>query len=204
MTIVSFQPSFIFIKTRKTAGTSLEVHLAADCGPDAIVTPIHPSNPRHTPRNAAGYYNHMPATAIRAAHPGRFGAAFKFAFERHPVDKCLSCYAMLRHSPAHHSATSPQSWSDFVAQGAFPTDHALYTDSDGTLLIDRLYRYEALDRSLHDISRRTGLRYRPLLIREKVGFRRDDIPRFAEVMADSAIRDRIMRAFAPTLRHIAY
>lgn len=204
MTIVSFTPNFVFIKTRKTAGTSLEVHLAAACDAHAIVTPIYPPNPRHTPRNATGYYNHMPARAISVAQPGQFALAYKFAFERHPVDKCLSYYAMLRHSPEHYSPTNPRSWREFVEQGAFPLDDALYTDEEGRLIIDRLYRYEELEPSLHDISNRTGLRYRPLVVREKAGFRRDDVPSFAEVMADSATRDHLMRAFSATLRHIAY
>jgi hypothetical protein len=204
MAIVSFEPAFVFIKTRKTAGTSLEVHFASECDSKAIVTPIYPANPLHAPRNDTGYYNHMPAHAIRAAQPEHFAAAYTFAFERHPVDKCLSFYAMLRHSPAHYSAENPQSWPEFVERGAFPRDDGFYTDDDGKLIIDRLYRYEELDSSLHDISQRTGLRYRPLLVREKTGFRRANIPSFADVMADSATRDRIMQAFAATLQHIAY
>lgn len=204
VTIISFDPKFIFIKTRKTAGTSLEVHLAAECAASAIVTPIHPPNALHLPRNADHYYNHMPALAIRAAQPDHFAAAYKVAFERHPDDKSLSFYAMLSHSPHHYDPDGPQSWRDYVAQGTFPVDDWLYTDRDGTLLIDRLYRYEALDLALRDISARTGLRYRALTAREKTGFRRDDIPSFAEVMADTPTRDRIMHAFATTLRHIAY
>jgi len=204
MAIISFDPAFIFIKTRKTAGTSLEVHLAAACGPSAIVTPIYPANALHTPRNATQYYNHMPAREIREAQGARYGAAYKFAFERHPVDKCLSFYAMLRHSPHHYSTNGPNTWAGFVEQGAFPVDDDLYTDADGTLIIDRLYRYEDLDQSLRSIAERPKLHYRPLTVREKTGFRRDDIPSFAEVMADTTTRDRIMQAFASTLRHIAY
>ncbi|MEG3176846.1 hypothetical protein U1872_11455 [Sphingomonas sp. RB3P16] len=204
MAIVSFEPNLIFIKTRKTAGTSLEVHFAESCDPAAIVTPIHPPNPLHRPRNWTDYYNHMSAREIRAAQPGRFRSAYKFAFERHPVDKCLSFYAMLRHSPHHRSENGPHSWRDYVEQGDFPVDDSLYTDDDGTLIVDRLYRYEEIGESLRHISDQTGLRYRPLTAREKSGFRRDGIPRFAEVMAEASTRDRIMHAFASTLRHIAY
>jgi hypothetical protein len=38
--IASFLRNFIFIKTRKTAGTSIEIFLSGHCGPDDIVTPI--------------------------------------------------------------------------------------------------------------------------------------------------------------------
>jgi hypothetical protein len=38
--IASFTHGFVFIKTRKTAGTSIEISLSMACGPDDIVTPI--------------------------------------------------------------------------------------------------------------------------------------------------------------------
>jgi hypothetical protein len=40
MTIVSFSRNFIFIKTVKTGGTSVEIALAPHCGPDDIIAPI--------------------------------------------------------------------------------------------------------------------------------------------------------------------
>jgi hypothetical protein len=40
MMIVSHMHQFIFIKTRKTAGTSVEIILSRDCGPYDIITPI--------------------------------------------------------------------------------------------------------------------------------------------------------------------
>ena len=38
--IVSHSNKFIFVKTRKTSGTSMEVSLSQVCGPDDIITPI--------------------------------------------------------------------------------------------------------------------------------------------------------------------
>ncbi len=56
--IVSHEHRFIFIKTRKTAGTSIEVALSQIAGDDAIVTPIDPPEPQHDPRN---YRSHQAA-----------------------------------------------------------------------------------------------------------------------------------------------
>jgi hypothetical protein len=40
--ILSHKHKFIFIKTTKTAGTSVEVYLSQFCGPEDIITPISP------------------------------------------------------------------------------------------------------------------------------------------------------------------
>jgi hypothetical protein len=43
--IVDHEHKFIFVKTRKTAGTSVEVFLAPLLGADAIVTPVADAMP---------------------------------------------------------------------------------------------------------------------------------------------------------------
>lgn len=52
--IVSHKHRFIFLKTRKAAGTSIEVALSQIAGDDAIVTPVHPPEEGHHPRNFQG------------------------------------------------------------------------------------------------------------------------------------------------------
>lgn len=42
--IASFEHGFIFIKTRKTAGTAIELALSSLCGEADIITPIHPDD----------------------------------------------------------------------------------------------------------------------------------------------------------------
>lgn len=42
--ILSHRHRFIFLKTRKTAGTSIELALSQLCGPDDIITPISPAD----------------------------------------------------------------------------------------------------------------------------------------------------------------
>ena len=50
--IASHQHRFIFLKTRKTAGTSVEIALSKVCGPDDIITEISPEDEEL--RQAAG------------------------------------------------------------------------------------------------------------------------------------------------------
>jgi hypothetical protein len=72
--IVSHQHRFIFLKTKKTAGTSVEVFLSGIAGPDAIVTPEYPKEPGHVPRNFRGgwNYNFLPAMLADPGLPGSF------------------------------------------------------------------------------------------------------------------------------------
>ncbi len=65
MLIVSHEHRFIFVKTQKTAGTSVEVALSALAGDDAIVTPVQPPEPGHQPRNWDGVFNPVPELVER-------------------------------------------------------------------------------------------------------------------------------------------
>lgn len=213
MAIISFEHRFIFIKTMKTGGTSLEVHLAARCGPNDIVTKIIPPNPNHVARNfdADGgfhYFNHMPASLIRELQPVPFVEFFKFCFERHPVDKCLSHFAMLKNSRHHNNPGNPNTWEEYLDRREFPVDTARYVDQSGApengrLIVDKIYRYEDLDEALSDISRRIGIPPEPLVVREKSGFR-EGVPLFAEVMARPRERDVIFEAFESSLKFTSY
>lgn len=60
--IISHTHKAIFIKTKKTAGTSIEVYFAGHCGPDDIVTPVgeEEATAGHRPRNYRGLWNPLP------------------------------------------------------------------------------------------------------------------------------------------------
>src|SRR5256885_6419869 len=52
--IISHKHKFIFIKTVKTAGTSLEIFLSQHCGPDDVLSLFDPPIEGHHPRNYEG------------------------------------------------------------------------------------------------------------------------------------------------------
>lgn len=58
--IISHKYKFIFLKTRKTAGTSLEVFLAQYCGEEDVITPIYEDLETHRARNFEGWFNPLP------------------------------------------------------------------------------------------------------------------------------------------------
>ena len=51
--IISHKHKFIFVKTRKTAGTSIEIGLSKFCGPEDIITPLAPRDNKM--RDEAGF-----------------------------------------------------------------------------------------------------------------------------------------------------
>lgn len=107
--ILSHKHKFIFIKTVKTAGTSIEVDLNQIFGRTDIATPISPPIEEHKPQNfkrgflKKDFYNHMSASKVKEIiGEDIFDNYYVFCVEREPVDKCLSHYSMLRYSPYHN------------------------------------------------------------------------------------------------------
>ena len=174
--IISHEHRFIFIKTAKTAGTSIEVFLSKHCGHQDIVTPIFPPVAGHQPRNYKGFinplpaiaerphkilsalvsalikrdkfYNHMPASLGKKRVPPRvWNSYFKFCVERNPWDKVLSHYHM-------HAAREGGSLSldEYLARGRFPINYFRYTDDSGAkIIVDRVLHYENLAAELGEV-----------------------------------------------------
>lgn len=185
--LVSHKYKFIFVKTTKTAGTSIEADLEKIAGDDAIVTPIIPPLPGHKPRNyqrkvlgipiGAKYRNHMRAEAMRPLlGEDVFNSYCKFCVEREPVDKCISHYSMLRNSPDHNNKTGGLTWDAYVEQGFFPVDTPIYTSDDGSLLVDRILKYETLGQDIQALGEELGFKLQGLKSKAKSGFREEIQP----------------------------
>lgn len=141
--IVSHSRRFIFIKTVKTAGTSLEIALSRHCGPGDIITPIHdrdeakrrelggtaPQNFRiplreagrgqlarflATGRTQPRFEEHSPAWIIRDL-VGRetWEGYFKFTVARHPFDRCVSRYFWSRAYDLENRVGNWENFPDF-------------------------------------------------------------------------------------------
>lgn len=69
--IASFEHGFIFIKTRKTAGTAIELVLSSLCGEADIITPIHPDDEKiRQARGWRGPQNFRVGPGPTSAHEG--------------------------------------------------------------------------------------------------------------------------------------
>ncbi|HEX4697662.1 MAG TPA: hypothetical protein VH254_08315 [Candidatus Udaeobacter sp.] len=218
--ILSHEHKFIFIKTAKTAGTSIEVFLSSQCGPHDIVTPITPPVEGHHPRNYEGFinpipeildrpgkifsalrrsfisrqkfYNHMPAGEVKQRIPAdAWNGYFKFCVERNPWDKVLSHYHM-------HAAREGGSLSldEYLARGRLPVNCFRYTDRSGRkIIVDRIIRYENLLSELNEVFAQLNIPFDGTLgVMAKSEHRTDRRP-YQEVFTDEQ-RKIIEKAFA--------
>ncbi len=119
--IVNHKYKFIFLKTRKTGSTGVEIALSEHCGLGDIITPIPPVDEKlrkkfgfNGPQNhlisfnnhskadrlellktrrRKQYYAHMTAAELQQyLGEETWKSYFKFCFERNPYDKAISRY----------------------------------------------------------------------------------------------------------------
>jgi hypothetical protein len=225
--ILSHKHKFIFIKTAKTAGTSIEVFLSKHCGPSDVLTPIEPPVEGHQPRNYRGsinpipeilerpgkifsalrhsmtsrerFYRHMPAFEIRHRVPAQvWNNYYKFCVERNPWDKVLSHYHM-------HAAREGGSLSfdEYLARGRFPINYFRYTDRSGKIILNRILRYENLPRELGEVFSQLKIPFEGTLgVQAKSEYRTDRRP-YQEVFNDKQ-RRIVEKAFAKEIELHGY
>ena len=171
--ILSHSRKFIFIKSAKTAGTSLEAALSNYCGGADVVTPLGDYDFNrdetgkwvHKAMNAGDYQQHDWAVTIR----GKVGTAiwteyFKFSIARNPWDRVVSLFTWKARNdptlrprknllnrlglPSDEFKETRERFADFV-RGSWETNDRFYVSGD-ELCVDFVIRYEALaDDTLH-------------------------------------------------------
>jgi Sulfotransferase family len=210
--IVSHEHRFVFMKTRKTAGTSVEIALSRVCGPEDVITPVleeslraslggrGPQNFESPPLDRKAF-NHMPVSMVRRMLGRKqFESYFSFAVERNPWDAVVSLYHWhVRDSPA------PVPFAEYVASEAVDTfarkQQRIYR-LDGLVAVDRVLRYESLAEELAVVWSELGLSGSPDLPHAKAGTR----PRGASYRDnyDDASRERVAELFAAPIAELGY
>jgi hypothetical protein len=223
--IINHEYKFIFLKTRKTAGTSLEISLSTCSGDKDIVTSIVDSD--ETIRKEFGgvsaqnfnvpfkYYNntdwlrllfyvnkvnfsnHDTAKFVKERIDRKiWDEYFKFCFERNPFDKFISRY--------YWSTKEPRpSMKDFVnsIDIKFLSDWDVYTIND-SVEVDFVGRYENLSKDMRFISEKIGLPNLPELPKAKGTFRKNR-EHYSNVI-DSETKDRLSLVCAKEIQLLGY
>jgi len=225
--IISHKYKFIFIKTAKTAGTSVEIALSKYCGERDVITPIFPEADENL-RKSLGYrgpqnyripfrrysrrdwmgamrqrqrlafYNHAPASFIKShVAPGIWQSYFKFCFERNPWDKAVSFYCW-KNQQEPRPAIADFLHSDLFA--AMPGLN-LYT-IDREIVVDRVCAFERIQEEMRDIAAIVGLPETPELPRAKANVRKDDRT-YREILGEQGRRE-IARLFGREIELFGY
>src|SRR4051794_23728126 len=215
--IVSHEHGFVFMKTRKTAGTSVEIALSRVCGPDDVITPV--TGEDETLRRASGgrgpqhfespplerkAFNHMPVSMVRRMlGRKRFESYFSFAIERNPWDAVVSLYHWKTRDTA--PGPGPQPFGEYVASEAvetFATKQQRIYRLDGRVAVDRVLRYESLAEELATVWAELGLPGSPDLPHAKSGTR----PPGSSYRSyyDDASRARVAELFAAPIADFGY
>lgn len=184
--IVSHKHKFIYIKPRKTAGSSIEMMLSRICGPDDIITRLGKEDEIRQRENigqARNYYlplkyygklemlrtllgggrliYHEHFSAAEIAHriaPEIWKSYFKFTFDRNPFDKAVSYYYWAEGDKTHGSI---KKWIDDGGLYAM-SSYNLYSIGN-RVAVDKIYRYEDMSAGLADLTEQLGLK-KPLML----------------------------------------
>lgn len=216
--IINHTYKFIFIKTRKTASTSLEIALSKFCGPDDVITTISQKDeeirsaleypgPRNYERTPIGpvypsgkLRGHQRATEVRKFFPDIWQSYFTFCFERNPFDRAISRYFW---EQRRGDIAPPM--NDFLR--SIPvwmlSSWDLYTDSNG-LIVDFAGKYENLQADLNFVQDTLRLPKKIVLPQQKAksGFRSDH-RHYREVLS-TADRQLIENICSREIDHFSY
>ncbi len=211
--ITSHEHRFIFMKTLKTAGTSVEIELSRVCGPDDVITPLPEDDealrrerggrgPQHftSPPLTERVHEHIRASKVRPIL-GRevWDGYYKLAIERNPWDAVVSLFYWMRRNG------KVDSFERFLAMPNLETlarrNYQAY-HLGGKVAVDRLLRFETLADDLAEVWTHLGLPGAPDLPHAKAGAR----PAGSDYrdLYDAASAERVRALFAPVIAECGY
>lgn len=143
--IISHEHKFIFIKTRKTAGSSIEKYLINYLGPTDICTGSKQDNTLRLNTNEIN--GHKGWQWISNQYPKEWNTYFKFAVDRNPWDKIVSAYFYYKSRKPKKVA---KGFESFVKNANDQNDWNIYAHKN-ELKVDRLIDYTELHKNFLDL-----------------------------------------------------
>lgn len=215
--LVSHRHRFIYTKTLKTGGTSVESYFERYCMPEGDWQESHERREHVCPTGIVGqrglgrgpeirWWNHMPASQVRdQLGETLWSDYFKFCVVRNPFEKVASMFffelrRQKRAVPGPDEVAAQ--FEQWVDSEKLPIDRNAYL-IDGVPCMDRFVRYEQLGQDLGNVCEHLGLPWTPeRLPRFKTGIR----PAWASVAAlytDQA-RQQVANTYAYELDFFGY
>ena len=216
--LVSHLHKFIYTKTLKTAGTSVESYFERFCMRPGEWSLSHKRDEyvsesgiigvrTFTPPPGARYWNHMPAELIRErVGEDVWSSYFKFCVVRNPYDKVVSAYYYLQRFDKRPFVSVEDEQARFerwvLNPYVLPIDRGQYM-IDGKFCLDGVLRYETLATDIEQLCGKLRLPYDPSWLprfksgnRPPHGITRD--------LYNERSRKIVADAFAFELEHFGY
>lgn len=212
--IVSHKHQFIFIKTKKTAGTSVELFLAPFCGPEDVISPLGEDGGDQQPQNHTGLFNPFPEWAYILAnheHIPKPKAAFRQVLKdlkrqrkfynhipayrmRNRLGKAVfdSYYKFCIERNPWDKTISHYFWVSRNNQLSFEAymdqgafcHNLFYYSLSGKVVADNVVKYESLRENLAEVMERIGIPFSGDLGTRAKGGIRKDKRRYDEIFKD--------------------
>lgn len=223
--LISHRYKFLYTKTAKTAGTSVESFFEPFCMPEGEWEQQHGRDEYESDAGVIGFRgpdppadlkwrNHMSAAEIRAlAGPEVWDGYFKFCVVRNPFDKCVSAF---EHFGRNHAVKRRPLLSRFTARNMteeqyrfldyLKTKPLLDRDKyviDGEFCLDDVIKFENLQGDIERICGTLGLPYdADRLPTFKKGLRREGAT--CEALYTPQSRKIVEETFAYELKQFDY
>jgi len=226
--IISHKHKFIYIKCRKTAGTSIEMSLSKLCGPQDIITTLTKEDDKakiglglpvaqnyHQPKKEwqlddwlhyfktgekpKRFYHHISCAELIELVPADiWNTYFKFTIERNPFDKVVSFYFWRK---AHEKY---KRIADFILDGGLNQMRScdLYL-IDKFPVVDKIYQFEDLVFFEKDLTKKLNLSEPFQMIKYKAKSKSRKIKDYRQVLDEEAV-NLIKIAFAREIELLGY
>ncbi len=215
--LVSHRCKFIYTKTVKTGGTSVEAFFERYCMADDAWSASHAREEIVCAEGIIGrrgkidlavcrWWNHMPAALLRQQIGEEvWRSYYKFCVVRNPFEKAVSAFFFKKRKGAialDASQSEPEQFEQWLASEGPMLDHEQYL-IDGAFCLDGVIRHERMDADMAAVCARLGIPWvKEALPTFKSGIR----PREATVasMYSARARSIVEQACAVELTQFGY
>jgi hypothetical protein len=218
--LISHKYRFVYLKTVKTAGTSIEIYFESYCvDPEHYPGPSHARDALVSAEGIIGYrgpdgarqlwYNHMPAAVLRDRLGDETWTSYlKFCAIRNPYDKAVSHFWFLLPTEKRAEFRTADfsvvraSFSEWAATHSFPIDRDIFMIGDD-VVVDEFIRYEQLHSDMERICNRLGIPWRIERMGRYKSEYRESKEHFAEYY-DPQSEALVRSAYSWELAHFSY
>jgi len=214
MALVSHRKKFIFLKTAKTAGTSVECYFEKYCLPEGEYVFSHQREMHYSEAGIVGargplakeseWYHHMSASQIKAKlSDDVWNEYLKFTVVRNPYDKLVSAF--------HHFGLSDKNlakqekillFRNWLKSGGRAIDRNVYT-IDNEIVVDEVIKFESLLEGLERVCNKLSVAFEPGTLLSLKDHHRKDKSEIA-VFFDQESKEIVESAYQFELQHFGY